>query len=754
MAKTGILIYDDVKGYKTRVTWVHPDPSSIGTREYCGTNEPLTIKWAGDRYGTASPSSATIGLLIRDNDDINFLKDIFDGGYRVVVEKEVHGSPGIYRVFWRGQVTSNLAYHTYKNYPFTVSLNCNDGLKIAEEYQFLMIDFPEPWPAKVSLIELLGKFIDLQLYPNNIFTINVATRLYHNDAESTFDETYIDPRVFMESDNDEYISFGDVIFNLLGPLNARLIQWEGQWWVLANDALYDGGRLEYTVYSYDDGEITNDGTEVKDLGILDLYSCSGTTDALNYGSFNYLPAWHSATIKQSFQINNNLLPFANRTGSFYAGSDDEDGVFVPLEFKEGAVAIPPTTNDLRHWSGTAPNSPKPGVSIGGVFPNYKWNAGAVWMAAVKEDGTSQPGLPLISKTIAINDDCEFSRLTLSFRTIPTYKGIPNATEEQFKYKKWFQVRYTDKLGTTWYLWNRWEQPADDRYVEWTIDGSKLFRTEDKEISVDVAMPNNLQEGGSIVFQLWQPRDENGWNVEQDFGVLFYNMMLGITSSEYIDKFVWEEGYNRDAKIRRWTIAIQMALSGGAADPALISSLAYGGYIDEKTKKNIGANNPLIRLNATALDFAWDNDIQVNINSDGEYKESYEYIWGLSIPGVNSFHELTLSSPYDISGNAIELFNLKGEADQRTLMDWKALYLIADNLTYTGVLSGSYRTYMLNPFQLVSDLDNRLYRFIGGTWEDKSVTFRANFVEFKEYSTPPPGADFNNDFNIDFFITTP
>jgi len=462
MANTGILRYKD-----TKVVWTVDDgrydafmervladkgileaPDCLGLineREYCGSGNPLVIRWNGDRYSTTAPSSATINLVIQNDEDRAHLEPIFNGGYTVMVYR--HG-----RVFWRGQVTPSLHIEAYKHYPYYLSLNCNDGIKESEKRQFLMIDFPNPWPVKISVLEFIAIYINTNLYPRGIFGLNVASRINHNGIESALEDIFIDPRVFMENDTDEYLSFDKVIESVLGPLNLQLLQWSGIWWLLALDAQWDAGKISYTKYGVAKHTLHKEGSFVDDLRILDLYGRSKTDREVEANAqIEYLQPWQSVTIKQDFQINTNILPFANRTGSFYYGHENKQ-----LEFKEGPFVVPPAKNNLRHWTGDALTAPRPGNSVGADVAPYKMNAGALWMRSLEETG-DPTGQAAMTFRYDLPDDMEFSRFTFTLNTLPTYKGVLNATDGKFKFKKWIEIRYTRKSGGAYYFWNRWDE---------------------------------------------------------------------------------------------------------------------------------------------------------------------------------------------------------------------------------------------------------------------------------------------------------
>ncbi|RLD76565.1 MAG: hypothetical protein DRJ15_15110 [Bacteroidetes bacterium] len=778
MVNTGILEYKDTDNLLTKVIWSTESAETIAfkqrvaegkgtmeapecldtvSRTYCGTDKPLSIKWNGDRYTTTAPSSATIRLLINNAEDRAFLEPIFNGGYTVTVYKEDRTS-GAMQAFWRGQLTPSLGIEAYKQYPYSLNLNANDGIKLAEDRQFLMIDFPEPWPVKESVLGVIVKYINLNLYPKENFILNVAIRVNIAGEQTALEDIYVDPRVFMEDDTDEYIAFDKVIESLLGPLNLQLVQWKGEWWLLALDAQWDEGTVTYTRYEIANNILISSRYRSHQLGILDLYlqdkpAIAGDREVTARAQIDFIPPWQTVIINQEFQVNTNILPFANRTGNFYYGHVAEGAsTMTALEFKDSSISVPPVVNNLRHWTGTAPNAPRPGNTVSGNYAPYKFNAGQLWMQNVKEvsDPENDPpeaDTPAITYETDISEDMKFSRFTFNLDTLPTYKGVINATDNKFAIKKWIRITYTRPSGEKFYFWNRWYE--EDKYDGWHGD-VKFYRYDYKELSINARMVADIETGGNFKVDIYLPRDEHAYG--ERFGVLFYNLSLGIVSATFQDKFVWENPFDAE---RRARIRKGLAIVGSIFSP-VPSTTAIHLIRDNRIRKeenNKAAGNPLIRENKQASDFPWTDEIKIDINPKGTENLSLDYIWGLDIPLVLSYHELHLSSPYDIDGDHIAEFSKDGEDGTASLLDWKAKSFINENMEYTSALSGTYKSDNISPLQLINDFEGRVYKFTKGTWHDKIGFWDTTFTEFKELRNIPGQPykcdfspyDFNNDF---------
>ncbi len=768
-AKKGILTYQDSDNKTTTVSWFNPDMvnnvvnayynrvvadggtveaincvraalfSPDQTREFCGTEDPLSIKWGGDRYSTTAPSSASIRLMIQSLEDRQFLEDLFNGGYEVVIEKEDIG------FYWYGQLTPTLSIGAYKSYPYKLVLNANDGLATAKNKQFLMIDFPEPWPGgKVTILDLIIKLININLYPKAAFIINVAMRITPMDVNANdLSDIYVDPRVLMEADEDQYISNEKVLSNLLGPLGLQMVQWMGDWWLLDLEAQWDAGKITYNRYSVNGEQWDDLGEVTQDLGILDMYSCDvNDIEVRSSGMIDFVAPWRNATIRQTFQMNSCILPvYANRTGSFYHGHTQEGGsTFMPLEYKQMLCA--PCTGNLRHWLDEG--------LILNQWPNFsKDNTSFVWVETVKS-GQAQTK---VAVSIAVDAGLTFNKFTFSVNTMPTYKGEPNSLEGQFTPKTNIEIKYVDTDNNTWWFWLN--NGVGDFYG-WNSE-FRLLEFDIRNINIEALMPDSSAfTGGTFTIKIYNSDDENAYGV--DYGMLINNLQIGIVSSSFQTIRVDENNINMRKRMQNM---LKTQIAWAIIDPVGFVTSASGAIALETFNQ---FNNIYKRNNKDAVggikqghyegsDFEWDNTISVDINPKAEMNSSFAYIWGLTLLGVTSSHDLHLSSPYTRDGVPLESFDKVGETGSLPMLDWKSRSLIRDNSEYTSKLSGEYLSDKISPLQLIHDFEGRIYKFNNGTWNDKQGTWSAAFMEFKAIQnvpTQPTKCDFSEyDMNDDF-----
>ncbi|RLF66360.1 MAG: hypothetical protein DRN30_02305, partial [Thermoplasmata archaeon] len=294
------------------------------TTEYCGAGNPLSIKWAGERYDVTKPSSASIRLLIQNATEKASIDYILDEPYTVAVYKE--DSEGNNILFWRGQLTTDVYSESYSQFPYALTLNANDALKMSEDNQFLMTDFNDNVSVYgESLLSILIKYIRIALKPNVTFDLYVTNTGLLPDVDGTSVALWtlmIDPRVFMYEDKDEYLPFKDMLNLLLDPLDLQLFQWEGSWWLMSQDFQWNDGDVSAYKFKVTPNTYYGDGSYTPDVdGIVNLYNGDeDNREVRENSSVSYLPAWNKTEITSLYQANRDALDmFNNRGGNFYNG---------------------------------------------------------------------------------------------------------------------------------------------------------------------------------------------------------------------------------------------------------------------------------------------------------------------------------------------------------------------------------------------------------------------------------------------------
>ena len=693
MAKEGRLIYEDINGGRTEIVFFqYPVVGTPTFVDFCGTADPLTISWKGDRYGVTFASSATIRLLVETIEQRQLLESIFNGGWHCIIRKGTP-TPG---VFWHGKITPTLGIGSYSTYPYELHLNANDGVADAKKVKLLNTDYPEPFnsttggglPARVSVLDMLLKIITTTFVPDSGFDLYVANILFTGAANTrVLENTFLDPLVFMDADDNNYIASSEILKSLLGPLNLRLFQWKGDWYVMSLDAAWDGGSITFEKYTVAAGVGTYDSVATQTNGILDLYSCVFTSDyeVNNATQIEFIAPWFRAEVMQQFQMNYNIFPaFANRSGNFYSGD-----TATRLEFSPA-----PVTERLRHWTHdglvTLPfqsDDNEGSVLIPVVHTNFQ---------ALNSDFTSV--------TVTVDPTLTFDKFFFSCNTASAFNGEPR-TGNGVGIKKVFKIEYTN--GGTWHFWrnNAGDVNDKDAFDGWTT-GADNYVFDHDDVDYKGGMPDRASyTGGTFKFSIRVGYDDNF--IGPNWGYYLSNFKFGIITTQF-------ENIKFSARVNEWG-------SGNLAQRAS-ALLQNKGYTDRKAIQD---------------EVTWDHTIDTLINTKGSGIEKFEYRWGLYYPNLKSHHELHLSAPYDSTDSPVELFFSKDEAPpvSNELTDRKLALLQRDNATYTTKLMGQWVSNKISPFQVVHDLEGRVYNFAGGNWNDRQGNWSCDFIEFKGLQGP-------------------
>ena len=302
----------------------------------CAGDTPLKYRWHGDRYDAIRGSEITWTVIVKTKADQDELDKMLSGGYYVRVEKEG-------KIVWIGKVFPQFFTEPYKQYPYTVELSGSDQLGQLKQYHFLMIDFPEPFIADAPTVKLMDvinraltdpSFKPASSQPTAPNTLNISCLLWHGTEGEAFVNTYIDPLVFMD-DKDQYTTKHEMLTAILEPLYLKLFLWDGAWWLMSIDAMWDNAKYRYYSYHLDYSGWTSIGklTDVDD-GVLNLYpdntgeAYPDNRQVFNDAQINYLPSWLGVNLISEFQQNTCTMPtYANKSGGNY---DGDGSIFLEL----------------------------------------------------------------------------------------------------------------------------------------------------------------------------------------------------------------------------------------------------------------------------------------------------------------------------------------------------------------------------------------------------------------------------------------
>ena len=321
-----------------------------------GGNEVLTMKWYGGKV--VNGSEAFININIRNEEEHDNILQMFDGAdiYYVKIFKDRTS-------WWYGKVMTQFFIEEYSQYPYKITINASDQLGQFKEQYPSMIDFNEPTSYEELSFSVLDVIVNLltdkYFMPStgDMFIVappllNISSRLKIDDEIKTLEKIYINPLIFMEDDDDLYINKTEILEMILEPLNMKMFQWEGAFWILSNDTQWSGGTFSYDQYiiSFPFRTANYNTTINWTEPILEPYLLIDklTKDTLqldNDAEIEYQAPIKQLELNREYQQNENIIyGFFNRSGNFYSGHDGES-----LEFNIDGT-------DLNYWvsGGTDP----------------------------------------------------------------------------------------------------------------------------------------------------------------------------------------------------------------------------------------------------------------------------------------------------------------------------------------------------------------------------------------------------------------
>lgn len=337
MATAKKIEYIDNQGLETIIEIYQAYSSPTTFYELCSQDPILTLTFFNEEDTTIKGSDVMINVMIKNVDDHNTILELFESNdWYVKVIKDGDD-------YWIGKLQTDFYVEEYKNYPYIITLNASDQLGDFKDVQFLMTDFNIPMDyddPDYSLLDFFGIALNIEglnstpsrpLSPRHLRIAN--GRKITIGESNTFSKIFINPLIFME-DKDEYISIADAIDLVLIPLNMELRQWYGSWWIINKDIMdgtfqlnYDKCDLGWNTISYD---FNYTGTYIP----IKPYIDDDTQQVKSDAQMEYLQPKKSLKLKSTYIKNENILPFCNRSGSFYSGVDGK-----PLEFDESGTEL-------------------------------------------------------------------------------------------------------------------------------------------------------------------------------------------------------------------------------------------------------------------------------------------------------------------------------------------------------------------------------------------------------------------------------
>lgn len=459
--------WKDHNGIDTSVNWFRKGVTSgLSQYKFTAGGTPLVTRWNADNItDIIKGSDITFNIMIQDSADEAELLKLLNDTYYVSVVKN-----GTNR--WLGQLFPRFFNHTYNTYPYQVTLTANDRLGLLKDNQEYLIDFPEPgsiYSVGQMLSIVLNEMNDgVTYYQHAPQELRISTTLYYTTVNKLLEEVYLDPRVFMDED-DQYLSWYELLGAMLEPLGLSILQHDGVWWLIDLDSyIVDGLTLDYVYYTFTSGDILYGGTGVETV-LVDLFANKDDNKLINSTAYkSYTQPVSKLTIKENYETRLNVFDTAaNRSGNFY---DGEDGVELEI-----------TTGDqLRHWT--------PANNAGMYKVRYEENSG--WMQIFDLYTMPYNATWTATKSLNINSNqFQFLRFNAGF-----YVPKPiNALNFQF-ILKWESVGAG--TGNTYTRYLHYNQ-ADNLYEWQTTSTVYIHYVENKAGSESMSFETIIPDVGEL-----------------------------------------------------------------------------------------------------------------------------------------------------------------------------------------------------------------------------------------------------------------
>jgi hypothetical protein len=227
-----------------------------------------------------------------------------------------------------GKLLPFLYQEDYAATPYEIKVTASDGLAELKDFSFLQKDGLR-FQGSMSLIKIIAYCLS---YTKLDLPIRVACNLYADGMDITadddpLDQAYLDVECFYLQDKDAKLS--DILFAILKPFGARMVQWDGYWNIV---------RVEEMAALYDYREFDKDGNYVSNGAfdpVLNVDYPNGVGDVLFAGipNLELQNGYGRIMVTYNLGLDDNIL----KNGDFelvtrYETTSDD---YVPVLNKQG-----------------------------------------------------------------------------------------------------------------------------------------------------------------------------------------------------------------------------------------------------------------------------------------------------------------------------------------------------------------------------------------------------------------------------------
>jgi hypothetical protein len=471
-----IVKFKNINGNLIELNWFVKHYTSPLTDYYftaTGQN-PIGLRYYDSRL---QGSELNINLLIRNSTDeteiVKLLSDVF------YFKLSIDG-----KVVWYGENVNNFFNISYKAYPYQVTITANDRLgTLKTRNQLSISDYPDP--ANLSLIALFSTLLNFDdgvtsgdYWPRYLW---VATSIYLTTANKVFNEVTAAILNWVD-DKDEYKSAYDIIESVLKSFNARMIQWNGYWYVIDEYSYDSTGSITFAVYDLVTGSF--DHSDV-DSYLIDLFATPKQSRFINQDQYvTFIPKIGNLILNQDFQPKKNILPFSNNEGNFY----QLNGGSSYLEFDSSGY--------LRNWLNAS--------TFNGTV--YEDGDKRLWVNITNVSEVLNPGTSTHADYSYSFGDLAINHIGVRMTTETIIRDMSLSGKDDEVIAFYIKVKYTNGSGTYWCNSDGKWNTSDTMFIVQSkiSDGEKDFKLE-------FSLPGTDRTGQSLDIAIYEAYNNTVYN---------------------------------------------------------------------------------------------------------------------------------------------------------------------------------------------------------------------------------------------------
>lgn len=642
----------------------------------------------------------------------------------------------IYRasdLIWQGWVNPEYYTEPLAPPPYTTTITATDGL--AE-----LKNIPFPWPGlsayKFSFIYYIAKCLEQIGFDQDIKIANDITITTTADGEVTsrvLEYMYIDYRALRDEDTGEFWSCYEVLYEILSTLNARIYQCNNTWYIDRLDQKHAAVNYEKYLYS-----ATYHSTASVDPVVALTAHVGWGTDIRFINSPAMLevrPAYKGYTIEQDFGNRKNILKASNFDGLFL---DDDFTTDTNLTFWDEDKGTSTALVQKVTLTEETVLLMKPIPYANTQVPSFT--------AYIKPIETGSPASAFVwVSTEGVSDESALMQWIYGYGVCrlnySIFANMETYYESEPKLRSYVRV-YINCSGTIYRLYTDQDSvmtdPDNYEWVEATAGVPVTYS--ESHISVTPHKSSWTEVNLNLRF----PEDELG-NTQTYVGFL-----VEISSPNLSAGLLTTEGdglYYKEVKL--------YFVDGTDSD---IIDTSEGRRIAEKILK-VKLDQSRVAEKTKKVEFIRELPYTISVNNILEPESNYMVKFGDTPPpfDTDGYGLVNRYVIFDSAGNAINDFGTSAGTMYTSLI---AQVLDADLLvTYRQplfVLRGTIidttladQDVGISFYKVLKDYNDRYYFPTGLEYNLKEMTYSGEWVQF--WSEATEGAEFNDDFNEDFWI---